>query len=40
MRDVRIGVVQMVCRVGETEANLQTIERFAVRHKVYQPATV
>ena len=29
MRDVRIGVVQMVCRVGETEANLQTIERFA-----------
>ena len=29
MQDMRIGVVQMICRVGPTEANLETIERFS-----------
>jgi len=29
MQDMRIGVVQMICQVGRTEANLETIERFS-----------
>ena len=29
MQDLRIAVVQMICRVGELEANLETIERYS-----------
>jgi len=29
MQDLRIGVVQMVCRVGEPDANLDAIDRFS-----------